>query len=161
MQVKALACELPAERDLPFSRFSHADIAREAVQRGIVAAISGATVWRWLSADAIKPWHYRSWIFPRDPQFQAKAAVVLDLYQGFYQGQPLGPDDYVISADEKTDLQARKRIAPTQPPGPGRAGRVEFEYERHGVLAYMASLGHPTGQNLWNMPVENRHCVLP
>ena len=139
MQVKALACELPAERDLPFSRFSHADIAREAVQRGIVAAISGATVWRWLSADAIKPWHYRSWIFPRDPQFQAKAAVVLDLYQGFYQGQPLGPDDYVISADEKTGLQARKRIAPTQPPGPGRAGRVEFEYERHGVLAYMAA----------------------
>ena len=56
MQVKALACELPAERDLPFSRFSHADITREAVQRGIVAAISGATVWRWLSADAIKPW---------------------------------------------------------------------------------------------------------
>lgn len=104
VQVKALACELPAEKDRPFSRFSHADIAREAMQRGIVAAISGATVWRWLSADAIQPWPYRSWIFPRDPQFQAKAAVVLDLYQGLYHGQPLGPNDYVISADEKTGL---------------------------------------------------------
>ena len=26
---------------------------------------------------------------PRDPDFEAKASVVLDLYQGFYQGKPL------------------------------------------------------------------------
>jgi len=49
MEVKALACQLPSERDLPLSRLSHADIAREAVRNGIVASISGATVWRWLS----------------------------------------------------------------------------------------------------------------
>lgn len=139
MQVKALACELPSESGLPFSRFSCADLARQAVIRGITASISGATVWRWLEADAIKPWNYRSWIFPRDPQFAPKAGRVLDLYQGIWEGQLLGPDDYVISADEKTGLQARKRIAPTQPPQPGRAGRVEFEYERRGVLAYMAA----------------------
>jgi hypothetical protein len=139
MEVKALACELPSESDLPFSRFSCADIARQAVRRGIVASISGATVWRWLEADAIKPWNYRSWIFPRDPQFAVKAGRVLDLYQGLWEDQPLGEDDYVISADEKTGLQARQRIAPTQPPQPGRAGRVEFEYERHGVVAYMAA----------------------
>ena len=78
VEIKALACELPSERNLPFSRFSHADIAREAVSRGIVASISGATVWRWLSADAIKPWSWRSWIFPRDPLFAEKAGRVLD-----------------------------------------------------------------------------------
>ena len=139
MQIKALACELPSESGLPFSRFSCADIARQAVQRGLVASISGATVWRWLETDAIKPWSYRSWIFPRDPQFALKAGRVLDLYQGMWEGQPLGPEDYVVSADEKTGLQARRRIAPTQPPGPGRAGRVEFEYERRGVLAYLAA----------------------
>ena len=75
MEVKALACQLPCERNLPFSRLSNADIAREAVESGIVASISGATVWRWLSADAIKPWQYRSWIFPRDPDFAQKAAA--------------------------------------------------------------------------------------
>jgi hypothetical protein len=139
MEVKALACELPSESGLPFSRFSCQDIARQAVKRGIVASVSGATVWRWLEADAIKPWNYRSWIFPRDPQFAPKAGRVLDLYQGLWEGQRLGADDYVISADEKTGLQARKRIAPTQPPQPGQAGRVEFEYERRGVLAYMAA----------------------
>lgn len=45
---------------LPLSRFSSAEIAREAVARGIVEQVSGATVWRWLAEDAIRPWHYRS-----------------------------------------------------------------------------------------------------
>jgi hypothetical protein len=139
MEVKALACELPGERNLPFSRFSHAEIAREAVRSGIVASISGATVWRWLSADAIKPWTYRSWIFPRDPEFAGKAAQVLDLYQGMWNGKRLAPNDYVISADEKTSIQARNRNDRSTAPGPNRCRRVEFEYERAGSLAYLAA----------------------
>lgn len=139
MEIKALACELPKELGLPFSRFSCADIADQAVQRGIVASISGATVWRWLSADAIRPWSHRTWIFPRDKQFRAKAERVLDLYHGVWAGCPLRADDYVLCADEKTSIQARKRCHPTEPTRPGRPQRVEFEYERHGALAYMAA----------------------
>jgi len=139
VEIKALACELPGERNLPFSRFSHADIAREAVSRGIVASISGATVWRWLSTDAIKPWSWRSWIFPRDLLFAEKAGRVLDLYEGQWEGEPLGKNDYVISADEKTSIQARRRLAPGIAPGPDRIRRVEFEYERKGALAYHAA----------------------
>lgn len=78
--VKALACALPAEHGLPLSRWSFQDLADEAVVRGITPAVSGSTVRRWLAADAIKPWLHRSWIFPRDPDFAAKAARVLDLY---------------------------------------------------------------------------------
>jgi hypothetical protein len=137
-EVKALACELPRRRGLPFSRLSHADIAREAVGQGIVASISGATVWRWLSADAIKPWSYRSWIFPRDPHFAEKGGRVLDLYQRVWEGLPLGPHDFVLSADEKTSIQARRRPAGTAPK-PHQIRRVEFEYERHGALAYLAA----------------------
>jgi hypothetical protein len=139
VEVKALACELPTERGLPFSRLSHADIAAEAVARGIVGSISDMTVWRWLSADAIRPWCHRSWIFPRDPDFAAKATPLLDLYQGIWEGKPLGPDDYVISADEKTSIQARKRMAPGTPPAPGCRRKVEAEYERKGALAYLAA----------------------
>ena len=95
--MKALACELPAERGVPLSRWSSAEIAREAVARGIVAQISGATVWRWLSEDAIRPWNYRSWIFPRDPDFRAKAGRVLDLYAGRWEGHLLEPGDFVVS----------------------------------------------------------------
>ena len=139
MEVKALACELPSERGLPLSRFSCADIAREAARRGIVASISGKTVWRWLHEDAIRPWAHRSWIWPRDPRFAEKAGRVLDLYGGVWQDAPLGPDDYVVSADEKTSIQARKRVASGAPPAPGRTRRVEFEYERKGALAYLAA----------------------
>lgn len=139
MQVKALACQLPKDLGLPFSRLTRTEIARHAVERGIVASISGATVWRWLSADAIRPWCYRSWIWPRDPQFEEKAGVVLDLYHRLWNGIPLLPDEYVICSDEKTSIQARHRLVPTLPPGPGRLGRVEFEYERCGALAYMAA----------------------
>lgn len=139
VEVKALACGLPKDRGLPFSRLSHADIAAEAMARGIVGSITGMTIWRWLSADAIRPWCHRSWIFPRDPSFAAKAAPVLDLYQGIWEKEPLGPDDYVISADEKTSIQARKRLAPGTPPAPGCRRKVEAEYERKGALAYLAA----------------------
>lgn len=139
MEVKALACQLPFERNLPLSRLSNADIAREAVDSGIVASISGATVWRWLSADAVKPWQYRSWIFPRDPNFSEKAARVLDLYEGIWEGKRLRPADYVISADEKTSVQARNRHGQYLAPGSGRCQRIEFEYERAGAIAYMAA----------------------
>lgn len=139
MQIKAMACELPATSGLPLSRFSREDLAREAVNRGIVAQISGTTIWRWLDADAIRPWQHRSWIFPRDANFAEKAGRVLDLYQGRWQGQPLGSDEFVISADEKTSIQARVRLHSSLPPRPGESMRVEFEYERGGALAYLAA----------------------
>ena len=139
VQVKALACELPAQSGLPLSRFSRQDLVREVIRRGLVAQISGTTIWRWLNEDAIRPWQHRSWIFPRDPQFELKAGRVLDLYQGRWKGQALGSDEFVISADEKTSIQARVRLHPTLPSQPGQSRRVEFEYERAGALAYLAA----------------------
>ena len=137
--MKALACELPHELGLPLSRFSIADIKREAVRRGLVASIGDTTIWRWLSEDAIRPWRYRSWIFPRDPDFSEKAGRILDLYEGVWDGAPLTRDDYVVSADEKTSIQARRRIATTLPPVPGGPMRVEHEYARRGAWAYLAA----------------------
>ena len=83
VEIKALACELPSELNIPFFRFSNRDLAHEAISRGIVAKISSATIWRWLSADAIKPWSYRSWIFPRDPNFAEKAGRILNCIREF------------------------------------------------------------------------------
>jgi len=140
VQVKALACELPATLGAPLSRFSVADVAAQARQFGLVASISDSTVWRWLHADAIRPWQHRCWIFPRDPQFAAKAGRILDLYERRWQGRPLREDEFVLSTDEKTSIQARKRCHPTLPPAPGSAMRVESEYERRGAWAYLAAL---------------------
>ena len=138
-EVKALACELPSERGVPLSRWSSAEIAREAVERGIVAEISGATVWRWLSEDAIRPWNYRSWIFPRDPDFARKAGRILDLYEGRWEGQLLEPGDFIVCADEKPSIQARRRLHATLPATAGDGQRVEHEYERKGALCYLAA----------------------
>jgi hypothetical protein len=139
-EVKALACELPAQTGRSLSRWSAAELAREAVARGIVCSVSGTTVWRWLTADAIRPWAWRSWVFPRDPDFRAKAGRVLDLYERRWEGRRLHPGDYVISADEKTQLQALLRRHPLVAPGPGRPGLVEHEYRRRGTLAYLAAM---------------------
>jgi transposase len=135
----ALACTLPAETGMPLSRWSSAELATEAVTRGTVEAISASTVHRTLARAVIKPWQHRSWIFPRDPDFEAKAARVLDLYARTWQGTELGPDDYVLSADEKSQLQALRRRHPGRAGRPGHPRRVEFEYLRGGTLAYFAA----------------------
>ncbi len=135
--MKALACELPATHGLPLGRFSRTELHRLVVERGLSEA-SASTIWRWLHDDALKPWQQRSWIFVRDPQFRKKAGRVLDLYQRRFQGRRLRPDEYVLCADEKSQLQALGRRHQSLPPGPGRAARVEFDYSRNGTLAYLA-----------------------
>lgn len=139
VQVKALACELPHRLGLPLSRLSIEEIRQHVISQGLVAEISGATLWRWLSTDALRPWQHRSWIFPRDPNFAAKAGRVLDLYERVWEGAPLGADDFVISADEKTSIQARRRKQPTLPPAPNRPTKVEHEYFREGAWTYLAA----------------------
>src|SRR5262249_24056043 len=113
--IKAIACETVFDTDRPLSRQSLADVAGRA-RAALGRPVSRATVWRALDADAIKPWRYEHWIFPRDPLFAPKAARVLDLYAGLWDGRRLGPGDRVVSADEKTSIQARGRCHPTLGP---------------------------------------------
>jgi len=137
-EVKAMACQLPATYGIPLSRWSCPELAVELIAAGVAPAMSASTVRRILARDAIKPWQYRSWISIRDPDFAAKAKRVLDLYARTWEGQSLGDDEYVISSDEKTSIQARCRCHPTLPPGIARTMRIEHEYDRGGALAYLA-----------------------
>ena len=136
--VKAVACELPIRYGLPLSRFSRTELHRLVIELAVSDA-SASTIWRWLHDDALKPWQTRSWIYRRDPDFAVKAARVLDLYARIFQGKRLWPDEYVISADEKSQLQALGRAHETQAPAADRPIRYEFEYERGGTLAYLAA----------------------
>jgi transposase len=141
----ALACALPAENDVPLSRWSCPEIARELAARCHVS-VAASSVRRWLAEDALKPWQHRSWISMRDPDFAVKAAAVLDLYAGTWHGKPLGENDFVICADEKTSIQARCRCHPSLPPGRARATRVEHDYRRGGAVAYLAAWDVRRGQ---------------
>lgn len=125
--------------DRPLARWSMSELVAETQRSGVAATISGSTIWRWLDADAIRPWFHRSWLFPRDPAFEAKAGQILDLYGRTWEGAPLTANDFVLSADEKTSIQARRRIHPTVPTRAGHVMQVEHEYERAGAWAYLAA----------------------
>ena len=136
--VKAVACELLAETKQPLSRQSLADVTVRA-RTALGKPLSRSTVWRMLATDVIKPWRYKYWIFPRDPAFAETAEPMLDLYAGKWQGKFLGPKDHVLSADEKTSIQARLRCHLSLPPTPGRPAYIENAYERGGALQYLAA----------------------
>ena len=99
-----------------------AEIRREVLAEGIVAEISGATLWRWLSRDALRPWRFRSWIFPRDPAFVEKAGLILDLYEGLWEGVPLASTDFVRvrgREDQHSSPSSSARfLAPSLAPSP-------------------------------------------
>ena len=140
VRVKAIACELPHRFGVPLSRWSVAELGAHVRTCGLTASVSDTTIWRWLSEDAIRPWQHRCWIFPRDPDFEAKAGGILDLYQRIWKGRKLGANEFVLSADEKTSIQARCRKARSLPPQPRRPMKIEHEYKRLGAWAYLAAL---------------------
>ena len=80
-----------------------------------------------------------SWIFPRDPQFAAKAGPILDLYAGRWEGRPLGPMNYVISADEKTSIQARAVATDPRRPRPAAPCGSSTSITAAGRWAYLAA----------------------
>src|SRR5438270_7033062 len=137
--VVALACERPVDRGVPLSRYSLSELAAEVANVLAAPPPSRSSIWRWLLQDALRPWRHHCWIFPRDPHFLELAGPVLDLYACRWHGQPLWADEYVLSADEKTSIQARRRLQPTLPPAPHQAARVEHEYERQGAMQYLAA----------------------
>ena len=136
--IHAMACERIAETQEPLSRQSLGDLVRRS-RETLKKKISRSTVWRMLHEAAIKPWQYEHWLFPKDPRFAEKAGPILDLYAGHWEGQPLGPKDYVLSMDEKTSIQARKRGHDEMPPEPEQTRRIESEYGRKGALQYLAA----------------------
>ena len=150
--VVALACQLPAATGVPLSRWTGPELAAELAAQGLAGPISVTSILRILAEHPVKPWQYRSWIYPRAPDFEARATVILDLYQGFYRGKPLRPGDRILSFDAKPSIQARGRCHPILPAARGNPVRVEHEYVRHGALALLAGLDVHTGKVFASTP---------
>ena len=137
---------------MPLSHWTGPELLAEIGRAGLARQLSASSVLRILAEHPVKPWQYQSWISPRDPDFAAKATVILDLYQGFYQGRRLRPGDRILSVDAKPSIQARGRCRPTAPARPGKPVRVEHEYQRNGALALLAALDVHTGTVLASTP---------
>jgi hypothetical protein len=95
------------------------EFAREAIQRGIAPAVSASTVRRWLDQDASSPGSAAPGSSSPNPTSKPRPSVCWTCTRA-RQGRPLDADEYVISADEKTSIQARCRCHPTLAPGTDR-----------------------------------------
>lgn len=144
----ALACEPPEKSGLPITHWTGAELATEAVKRGIVESISTSQVNRLLREAELQPHRSRYWLntTEKDPVlFQAQVQTVCACYQD-------APDLYhqhnthTISVDEMTGIQALERTAATLPMKPGQGERREFEYNRHGTLTLIGNFHVVTGE---------------
>ena len=142
-QIIALACTKPMEHGNPWQRWSGEKLALVAVEKGIVDSISASTIGRWLDEDELKPWQYHLWQKPNDPMFVEKATPVLDLYEN--ASELAGQREAVVCIDEKTSIQARKRIHDTRPAVPEHPNQVASRYERMGALQLFCALMVATG----------------
>lgn len=139
-----LACEMPDTSGVPVSQWDCRELARKLVADGIVQSISPDTVGRILEHHKLKPWRKHVWLGakkPRDETFLPTIRDICDLYT-----RALAPNEAVISVDEKTSLQPRPRVTPTQPAQPGQPVRVEHEYKRSGALNLIAGFDTRTGK---------------
>jgi transposase len=130
---------------LPITRWTHAALAAEAMQRGIVAESSAHSIGRFAREVDLKPHRTRGWIYsPRDAKFEGKCRDVCETDRLAPERAAAGIDTHSI--DEMTGVQAPDRAAPTLPTRPGRTERREFEYIRHGTLTLIAAFNVVTGQ---------------
>jgi transposase len=146
----ALACEPPEKSDRPITHWTGAELAAEAVKRGIVESISASQVNRLLRQAQLQPHRSRYWLntTEKDPElFAAQVQMVCACYHDapalYFQH-----DTHTISVDEMTGIQALERIAATRPLKPGQSERREFEYTRHGTLTLIGNFHVVTGELL-------------
>lgn len=142
--VTALACSPPHAHQQVTKRWTADQLAQVAVKEGSVECLSGSTVRRLLREEKIKPWNYHSWQKSTDPDFAAKAAPVLDLYQTAQADAELGI--WTVCADEKPSIQARQRVDQTLPAISGHPVRVADRYKRMGAVQLFCALAVATGQ---------------
>jgi hypothetical protein len=72
----------------------------------------------------------------RSASFAERAGPILDLYAGVWEGERLHPGEYVICADEKPSIPARRRAE----------GRARVPAQRRALLA--GRMGHPARKDL-------------
>jgi len=148
VEVLAMATRKPATYSCPATRWSLDDLVAALPQHRL-QPISRSSIWRILEEADRKPHRSVSWLNSHDPDFEAKAHNICQLYLHalhFYQEGRL-----VICADEKTGMQMLQRRYPTQPVQAGKPEKREHEYIRHGVRALLASFVVPTGHLVWHL----------
>jgi transposase len=104
-------------------------------------------IWR---AFGLQPHRQDSWKLSKDPLFVDKVKDVVGLY--------LDPPEraVVLCVDEKSQIQALDRTAPTFPMLPGTPARATHDYERHGTSSLYAALDIASGRVIGSLHARHR-----
>jgi hypothetical protein len=139
-----LACLEPIAKGLHVTRWSSADLARQAVADGSIPRLSGRTVRRILHDVDLQPHRTRYWKTSHlDACFKQRTEQILWCYAN---ANRLRENRFlVVCADEMPNLQALER-QPIRRAIPGAIERQEFEYIRHGTVNVLLFLTVSTGQ---------------
>lgn len=165
--VISLACQKPTELGYSYEVWSQRLLAQHvrehAVKEGheCLARMSASSVCRLLSSHELKPHKVTYYLQRRDPDFEAKRAEVLCVYQQveyILENEELKPlCDVYLSYDEKPGIQAIENTAVDLPPVAGEHPTIgrDPEYKRHGTLSLLAGIDLVTGKVIGI--VEDRH----
>lgn len=147
-QILALACEPPEQSGRPIDRWTHRELADEAVLRGIVPSISDSQVGRYLSQAELQPHRSKYWLNTKEKDPELFQRQVENVCQTYLEAPSLyfQENTRTVSIDEMPGLQALERIAKTIPMRPGQPERIEYEYKRHGTLCLIGNWDVVLGQ---------------
>ncbi|WP_042315531.1 hypothetical protein [Desulfofarcimen acetoxidans] len=102
--------------------------------------MSRSNIWQTLNEINLKPHKFEMWLHNKDPAFKEKTNIIVDIYNN-------PPEDAVVlCVDEKTGIQAVERKYETQIPKPGKPGKYEYEYIRHGTQSLLTCFDINTGE---------------
>lgn len=126
------------------SRWSLAEIVKHLLCLQAISAISISTLYRWFSADKLKPWRYHHWQHILDPQkFLERARPVLQVYEEAVGLLRSGV--WAVCVDEKTSIQARQLEQEPVAAKPQQPVPVAARYKRQGALHLFAGLSVADG----------------
>ena len=114
------------------------------------AGVTADAVLRIWHAFGLQPHRQQTWKLSTDPQFVEKVHDICGLY--------LNPPEraVVLCLDEKSQIQALDRTAPTLPMLPGTPERATHDYERNGTSSLYAALNIQSGQVLGSLHQRHR-----
>lgn len=115
------------------------------------SGLSKSTVHRIWQSRGLKPHLCEAFKLSKDPDFEAKLVDVVGLY--------LDPPEHaiVLSADEKSQIQALDRSQPGLPMKPGRCGTMTHDYKRNGTTTLFAAMNTLTGKVIAECMPRHRH----
>lgn len=114
------------------------------------AGVTADAVMRIWHAFGLQPHRQETWKLSKDPQFIEKVHDICGLY--------LNPPEraVVLCVDEKSQIQALDRTAPTLPMLPGTPERATHDYERNGTSSLYAALNVGSGEVISSLHQRHR-----